>query len=260
MPLFSLLNTRPAHQANELNALVIELGGKVIDCPIMQIVWLKPSLQGLPNEFDKLIFTSSNAVEGWVSWIKWLENNPERGFLQHSSKPACFAIGKATKQKGRACGLEINTLSTSHFDSEHFLAHTEMQQVNGSIIGLVKGVGGRELIADTLTQRGAKVVPIEVYQREMVDFCWQAWQSFVKSSKPILLITSLESWHNILQGLQSYIADQHSLLEQLNSLEGLVVMSQRIADEIRQAGYLGALQVVATQTNDGIVQSIKNYL
>ena len=253
---FTLLNTRPAHQATELNDLVVESGGKVISCPTIEVEWRAPLVTDVKKvgDFDKLIFTSANAIEGWVRWFNQQNNQSELSGL------TCYAIGKATKIKGLELGLNIVTLSDTQFDSEHFLAHQTMHEVKGLAIGLVKGVGGRALIENTLTERGAVVSQLNVYQRKTVPFCKQAWQRFIASPNPILLITSIESWQNLLKGLSDELNDSVAVIDSVNQVSGFVVMSQRIADEVLKSGCSTAIKVVTTQSNQGIVKTIQQYV
>ncbi|GAB6071486.1 hypothetical protein JCM30760_25830 [Thiomicrorhabdus hydrogeniphila] len=268
---FSFLNTRPAHQAQPLNQIVMDMGGQVFECPTIYIDWLKPTQTQLANipHFDKVIFTSANAVEGWFH----AENAKQHGKLKTEIQPPCFsgklyAIGKATKQKGEEFDLNIQTLSQTQFDSEHFLAHAEMQNVKGEKIALIKGLGGRKLLKQTLAERGAKVVEINIYQRKQIEFCTEQWQIFLASKTPIVLISSLEGWQNLLQGLQKSNPlnqkrnietgdiDKDKLNQLLSKLAGLVVMSQRIAEQIRLTGCLTPIQVVQIQSNQGIAHAI----
>ncbi|MDX1351785.1 MAG: uroporphyrinogen-III synthase [Thiomicrorhabdus sp.] len=256
MQRFTLLNTRPAHQVSELNRLVETLGGEVVMCPTMEIDWLSPGNIQVTQmtDFDMVIFTSVNAIDGWLKWLQSLEN---RDFLCNLQ---CYAIGKATQKRGVTLGLNIATLSNTQFDSEHLLAHQEMQHVVGLKIALVKGVNGRTLIEDTLKKRGAEVTQLNVYQRKPLTFCWQAWQDFIVSAKPILLITSCESWHNLFNGLKQSLNDLKAVVDSLNQVFAVVVMSHRIADEIVASGCSAPINVVATQSNQGIVEAIQQYV
>jgi len=274
---FTFLNTRPAHQAEALSLLVKDIGGVVLPCPTMQIHWLTPCSNQLElvQYFDKLIFTSANAVQGWLK--AYLNAELKLGLKQPRFNGKLYAIGKATKVKGEELGLQIETLSQTQFDSEHFLAHAQMQVVRGEKIAVIKGEGGRTLIEQTLSERGAQVEQINVYKRGQETFCKQQWQLFIESPLPILLITSLESWQNLTNGLLNLHDGNLShpargdkglvnsgMVNQLqkvfNNLAGLVVMSERIAIKIKQSGCLTPIQVVKIQSNLGIVQAIQKVI
>ncbi|HHS99787.1 MAG TPA: uroporphyrinogen-III synthase [Thiomicrospira sp.] len=273
MSKFTLLNTRPSHQANVLNELVLQQGGQSINCPTMQIEWLDWTLTLFKNttSFDKTIFVSANAVSGFDR----LRKNHTDCFDSAFNQTQYYAIGQATKKKGLELGFNIETLSVQKFDSEHFLAHPQMQRVYGQNIALIKGVNGRTLIEETLSQRGANVVTLDVYKRSSMPFCIQEWQRFLESTNPVLLITSLGSWQRLIDS----IAEHYGLI--LNSVDmdfqppkivielmqydfwlkicGAVVMSQRIADVMVEQGWKRSISVVNTQTNQGIAEAIQMY-
>ncbi|WP_029406517.1 uroporphyrinogen-III synthase [Thiomicrorhabdus sp. Milos-T2] len=269
---FTLLNTRPAHQASQLSALFESYGGQVISCPLIEIEWLDSAFLNLNIEsnnsltFDKVIFTSANAVEGWCRLKpssgqtsgQTLSQEYKRCFLNAD----LFAIGRATQAKGETLGLTLKSLSLKQFDSEHFLAHTEMHSVDGQQIALVKGAEGRTLIADTLTQRGANVQTFDVYQRQTRPFCVDAWERFLESKNPVLLITSLDSWHKLLAGIIKLynIIDQQIMENSCwSKIRLVVVMSQRIANHIQQDGFNQPISIVKSQSNQGIIEAINDY-
>lgn len=260
MAQFTLLNTRPAHQAHALNQLVIQQGGQSINCPTITIQWVAISESALVGckPFDKAIFTSANSVLGWVKSQQ--ELNPEaRKFYSHTE---FYAIGKATQEKGLELGLDFKILSYEQFDSEHFLAHEEMLAIKGQHVAIFKGVGGRSLIEETLSRRGANVKLFDVYQRKMAPFCASEWDRFLKSSAPVLLLSSLESWQNLVSGLLQEHTNSLTSREKLIraafwlSVSTTVVMSQRIADIMIAQGWKWPLIVVKTQSNQGIVNAI----
>lgn len=257
---FTLLNTRPAHQASLLSALFESHGGQALSCPLIEIEWLDIDLSKLNQSltFDKVIFTSANAVESWYRILNSLSEEHKRCFL-HAD---LYAIGRATQEKGEAFDLKLKSLSLKQFDSEHFLAHPEMRMVDGQQIALVKGVNGRTLIADTLTERGAGVYDFDVYQRQARPFCVEAWERFLKAKNPVLLITSLESWHKLLAAMVELynINDKHIMDNSCWSKITLaVVMSQRISNQIQQEGFNQSIAVVKSQSNQGIIEAIEDF-
>lgn len=259
MATFTLLNTRPEHQAESLNKLLEAVDAQGINCPVMQIKWLANSIANEPEiePFDKAIFSSVNAVIGW--------QKQAQPAMQKTLFNDVFAIGQATQKKGLASGLAIQCLSDQQFDSEHLLAQPVMQQVANERIALIKGLNGRSLLTDTLAQRGATVVPIEVYQRVESPFCEQAWLSFLEAEKPVLLVSSVESWLLLMKQLQDYYADiatTQTLLKASfwQNVLGVIVMSQRIANEIQQQGWQRPVVVVKTQSNDGIIKAAQTFV
>lgn len=244
---FTLLNTRPAHQAKVLNELVLAAGGAVLNCPTLDINWLPEAADQaeLPSAFDKVIFISANAVSG----LKKQHDLPKIERWLSAGKN--YAIGQATLQKGQQLGLQIEVLSEQQFDSEHFLAHQSMQAVEGQKILLVKGKNGRKMLQQTLTARGAEVYPLDVYQRRPAVFCEEVWKTFLQASNPILLVTSVESWQSLLQGVTAT-----SQFQTLALISRAVVMSQRIAEQMIADGWQQPIEVVATQGNQGIIEAI----
>lgn len=262
----TLLNTRPAHQAEALNRLLELKGMGYINCPTLKIEWLNPGwdtteLVTKPNRLiEKIIFVSRNAVEGFLAQVS---QGLHKDVLENAD---LYAIGQATKQFGLDQGLHIQTLSDRQFDSEHFLAHPVMQDINGKRILLVKGKGGRDLIVNTLECRGAEIDTIEVYQRAPEAFCEQSWREFTLSENPVLLITSVASWQALLKGQQETtgITSQIDVFQQgsWRNLKGIVCMSERIAEFINQSEWHQLdrpIKVVETQSNEGIIESLTSF-
>jgi uroporphyrinogen-III synthase len=268
-PRFTLLNTRPVHQAKALSKGVLEIGGKVLNCPTLQIQWRSQAelLLRLPQDFelyDKVILTSANSVQGLLN-----------SHLKPSVDPlACktryFAIGKATRQAGLDNHLPIERLTADRFDSEALLQDPLMQSVKGESILIVKGQAGRSLLGEQLTEQGAQVDTWDVYQRIPADFCKQHWQEFIKSTYPILLITSVESFESLMAGLLKLDKDYgftpvapHSI-NQINQawsfLKDTIVFSERIKQAMRQQGWQSSVCVVEQQSDLGIIQAIERFL
>jgi uroporphyrinogen-III synthase len=257
VPAFTMLNTRPAHQAAALQALAQAAGGEALPCPTLQVVF-----QGIAAEkfaqlvrFDRVIFISANAVQGL------------RAALQQAGRvwtPApqqrCFAIGRATVKAAGDWALQ--SADDNRFDSEALLAHPDLQRLQGKKVLLIKGQNGRELIADTLQQRGAELAAWEVYQRVPCELCVETWQNFQESRHPLVLASSVAGLQALLSALseaengakKTQQAGYSWLLQQ-----PLVTFSKRIADWARAQGWQGDIQVVNTQSDAGIIACIQQH-
>ena len=63
--------------------------------------------------------------------------------------------------------MDVSITSNEGFDSERLLAHPALQDVRDKSVIVVRGERGRELLADTLRDRGAEVSYLSTYRREI---------------------------------------------------------------------------------------------
>lgn len=169
----------------------------------MPLVDIKPltltekEIQGLSCSpvIDWFIFISANAVN-----FALMGNNGKIRDYFNTAKIA--AIGQATANALQQAGLVVNVLPEQGFNSEALLAAPEFQNLPGQRCIIVRGVGGRELLAETLHSRGAQVDYLEVYERidPLIDTVklmellqWQALDAIV--------ITSAEALQNVFAQL-----------------------------------------------------------
>jgi uroporphyrinogen-III synthase len=152
----AILVTRPKHQAGELVAAIEGAGGEALVCPVLRIEGrdrgdAEADARALPAA-DIVVFTSRNAVE--------------HGFALHAGGSGRIAvIGPATARAIEAAGGTVDIGPGSGFDSERLLQSPELQNVAGCNVRIVRGDAGRELLADTLRRRGARVDYLSVYRR-----------------------------------------------------------------------------------------------
>jgi uroporphyrinogen-III synthase len=119
-------------------------------------------------------------------------------------------------------------------DSEAVLAIPELQQLADKRIAIFRGQGGRELLADTLRERGARVDYIEVYRRERVQHDAADVAAFATPDKiDAITVHSGES----LQTLAGLLG---AACKSILTIP-IVVPSMRVA---KQAGQSGFKQVV----------------
>ena len=153
---FGVLVTRPEHQADELSAAIEDAGGEAIRFPVVEIEPhdsgdVNRSLEGLPAP-DITIFISTNAVMYGLSYA-------------NGDQARIAAIGPSTRAAIESAGAQVDIYPAQGFDSEHLLAENDLQEVTGKNIRIVRGDSGRELLANTLRERGATVDYLPVYRR-----------------------------------------------------------------------------------------------
>ncbi|HRD50326.1 MAG TPA: uroporphyrinogen-III synthase [Candidatus Contendobacter sp.] len=159
----TVLVTRPEHQANPLCQLIAQHGGHAIRCPALVIRepqdWTPArAILDQLDRYDLAIFTSANAVDWAMPLIQ------QRGDIPPRLEIA--AIGKATAQALTRHGVTPRLQPVQSFTSETLLALLRFQHVAGQSVVIVRGEGGRGLLAETLSARGAHVDHAEVYRRE----------------------------------------------------------------------------------------------
>jgi uroporphyrinogen-III synthase len=162
-----VLVTRPAEQADGLCRLIEEAGGEAIACPLLEIA---PSVRlaearkkfAALDETDWLVFVSANAV-------RYAQTLWDDGIMRISARPRIAAIGRATAKAVDEAGFRAAAVAPPPFDSEALLTLDEFRDVAGQRILLVRGEGGRGLLAETLRARGAQVEIAEVYRRVAAD-------------------------------------------------------------------------------------------
>lgn len=153
-----VLVTRPHLQAGNLCRLIEAEGGTAIRFPAMDI---RPRADraatraavGPIDRFQLIVFVSSNAVRFGAD------------ILGQRRDLRLAAIGAATAQALNAAGHRVALLPADGTDSEALLRLAELQHLDRQRVLIVRGTGGRELLAEALAARGADVSYAEVYER-----------------------------------------------------------------------------------------------
>jgi len=151
--------TRPARQAGAFAGKLAALGATPIIFPA--IVILPPAdrapldaIHARLADYELAIFVSANAVEYGI---------PEPG--RWPAKIQSFAPGPGTAAALAEAGVADVAIPATTFDSEGLLALPSLAKVEGRRVALFRGDGGRDLIANTLRARGARVDEVACYRR-----------------------------------------------------------------------------------------------
>jgi len=197
-----VLNTRPLEQGKLLTRKIRRAGGNVICCPTLAIRpgsdnWIK----NLPllDTVNQAIFISANAV-------KYSLMSLHQQHIQWPDDIHVIAIGQGTERALLAHGIKVDALP-SKADSEHLLALPQLQYIEEQCILLFKGEGGRPLIAETLQARGASLLELSVYSRQLPVINRQSYERCWRNELvDIILFTSQQAMHNLffLFGEQAY--------------------------------------------------------
>lgn len=229
------LVTRPHHQLQGCCRLIESLGGEAITFPLIEIEpltetsdlysSLKTNLMDL-DLYSKVIFVSPNAARIGAHWI-------DDFWPQRPIGIEWIGIGLQTVKQLHA--LDFNAwCSPSGQDSEALLAHPKMNAVDGERILILRGNGGRDLMHDILTTRGAKVDYCTVYYRRCPSYSEETIALNLLNRIPsALLITSGEGLTNLQTILSAVSA--HRFKPLYSSL--LIVPSKRIANMARELGF-----------------------
>ncbi|HXF67149.1 MAG TPA: uroporphyrinogen-III synthase, partial [Burkholderiales bacterium] len=154
--------TRPAHQAQRLARLIEAAGGRALLFPAIEIRDVEDpgALHAVIDRleaFDIVIFVSPNAAHKAMELIAARRALPP-GIL-------VAAIGGGSRRALARYAVTDVIVPEGGFDSEALLAHPALQEVAGRRVLIFRGVGGRELLGETLAARGAHVEYAECYRR-----------------------------------------------------------------------------------------------
>lgn len=233
-----VLVTRPVDQARQLAQLIVGAGGEAILFPVLEILDaadLRPlhALIDRLDEFDFAIFISPTAVGKAMNLIRARRELPPQ--------LAIAAIGKGSRRELERCGVHQAIAPPQQFDSEGLLALPEFQDMCGQQVVIFRGEGGRELLGNTLRERGAHVEYAECYRRgkPALDAA-PLLHRWARGEIDAVMVTSGESLHNLFEMLGK-------LGQQWLKKTPLFVPHPRIAETARS---LGLEQIMVTAAGD----------
>lgn len=162
-----ILVTRPAARADRLARRIEAAGGEAVCFPTVAIL---PPADPAPvealvarlEEFDLAVFVSPTSVEEGLRFIRARREWPAR--------VAVAAVGQGSASTLREQGFAtVLAPAEGGNDSEALLALPDLADMTGRRVLIVRGKGGRELLADTLVRRGATVAYAECYRRGLPE-------------------------------------------------------------------------------------------
>jgi uroporphyrinogen-III synthase len=239
--------TRPAHQSAGLSAQLHARGARVVEFPTLGIEPTADAACGaaVPDDFDWVIYTSANAVTHAV------------GRLPKPARARVAAVGPATARALAEAGIEVAALPGQSADSEGLLALPAFAAPRGLRVLIVRGAGGRGLLARELTRRGAAVEIAELYRRvpatPSASALDQLTQALAAPQAPIVLATSVE----VLAALLSLAPARAR--ERLKAVP-LLVPGTRVATAARELGWRGPMRAAASAEDGALIAALEDWI
>jgi uroporphyrinogen-III synthase len=225
-----VLVARPLAQSAKLLHLLTDAGFNTGHLPLMQIAPQPRALAELPRQAelaDCLIFVSPSAIDQAWSVLQ----------AHDFATKKLICVGRSSAEKLAALTGRRVLYPKYGSDSEALLTLPELANIRGQRILIVRGVGGRPFLANSLMTRHAKVKFAEVYQR--MDGA-PDWAAFDRALPDAIIVTA------------SAIVDQLFRLAgptRVKTLQSRLycVPHQRIANRLASNG---ARHIIITQPED----------
>ena len=235
-----VLVTRPQPQAQDLARKIVALGGVPRICPMLEIVPLRPPQAGWWQGFDWIVFVSANAVRAAVA-----------AGLPRQLDARLAAIGPATASALKKAAFPVACQAPPPYTSESLLSLPEFAAPGGKRVLIVRGEGGRELLAKELERRGSTVAHLELYRRRPPRReIAAALQDGLRQGLDAVLATSGE----ILANLQKAAG---TMLLQLRQLP-LIVASPRLARMAQRDGFVEVV-TAASVSDEAMLATLKQH-
>ena len=235
---------RPQPAADELAALLRRQGHTPVVCPLLSY---RPG-----NELAALIDRLSQAdmvIAISVAAVQYASEQLAKQLARWPQHCIYLTVGATTAAQWQQQGLKV--ISPTDARSEGLLALPELQSATGKNVLILRGNGGRELLADVLSELGAQVSYVECYRRHYLHTdgtpLLQEWQAAGVDS---VIISSSKLFRQLIRLLPETASDWLSS-------QHWFVPSQRTADEIHQAGF-NSVTIMSGVQHDAVVAALQN--
>ncbi len=196
------------------------------------------------DQFDWLIFISPQAVyavskvihKRWPNWPVRLK---------------IAAVGAGTANALQAENFPSALYPPEQWNSEGLLELADFQQLAGQKIALVRGEDGRDLLASTLTSRGAQVTPLIAYRRALPKTPVKNILAMLRNNTIDCIVCTS---NDALQNLTILFA---AAAQKLTTVP-LLVISQRMQDQAAALGF-EKIYLATNASHDAIIAVINKH-
>ncbi|MDX2463409.1 MAG: uroporphyrinogen-III synthase [Porticoccus sp.] len=214
--------------------VLISDGVRLHHCPVMNISPLastldtdkiKPHILDF-SRYDRVIFVSRTAASLALDWLNRYWPVPDG--LPIGTR--YYAVGKSTAAELESWNIKAE-LPVEFSNSEGLLALPSLQSLIGEHVLIFSGVGGRQLLTEQLSCRGAVVSQCELYRRESTaEFVQEISQLLLSDELDVVIVHSGELLSTLISLVQKEC--QHTL-RQLP----LLVPGERVYGLARDSGF-----------------------
>jgi uroporphyrinogen-III synthase len=217
-----VISLRPLGQHASLRRHAARLGARTFAISTLRLQALPPDTalaQAL--RCPRVLFTSPAAVRFAQA------AQP----LRARAGQAWFAPGAGTAAALRRAGIETVQHPAREAGAEALLAMPQLQSIQGESVGVVTAPDGRDLLLDTLRERGARLALAMVYRREPMTPAAARLRALARlPARSALLLSSEEALQSLWRGLDE--AARKALLRRT-----CVASSARLASRARALGF-----------------------
>ena len=246
----AVLVTRPEGQAGPLLESLASAGFSACHQPLLELLPLATLPQQVRQAvldldgYQHVIFISANAVRFGLDTI-------DDYWPQLPAGVHWYAIGDKTADLLSQRGLAPLTPG-AEMSSEGLLALPSLAQVAGDRVLIVKGVGGRDTLRDTLAERGARVDELACYERRCPDLAEGALARLLQGQDVgAIAISSGEGLQNLLALLSGEESTKFRDIV-------LIVPSRRVEKMARDAGF-DWVEVAANASDEAVLAALQQW-
>jgi uroporphyrinogen-III synthase len=238
--------TRPRAQADELARAVAALGRTPVVLPLLEISALEDESElervlGRLADYALVAFVSPNAIDAAFARVKRWPAGVTLAVLGEGSRAALARHGI----DGANTAI-VSPPDAARSDSEQLLRALDLPALAGRRVLIVRGDGGRELMADGLRAAGALVETVAAYRRQVVRLTPELARSLdsLLVQQNDWIITSSEALRGLMDLVRGLgLDDAVAKMQQ----QHLIVPHARIAETARA---LGLARVTLTGSGD----------
>ncbi|CAO0821302.1 uroporphyrinogen III methyltransferase / synthase [Desulfarculales bacterium] len=258
LPLFGrrMLVTRTREQASKLSTQLVRLGADVMEVPTIALEppeEEEPLMRAVENvkDYDVILFTSQNGVKAFFAALEFKDKD-----ARDLGGALVGAIGPTTAQALREEGLHPDLTATS-FVAEGLLEALSGHNLQGARVLIPRAEQARELLPETLTQRGALVEVVPAYRTVKPPESAALLQQALDQGLDVITFTASSTVVNLMALLKP---GQRQRLAQM-SQKGQITVAAIGPITAKKAQELGLTVHVQPSANtiEALVEAISRY-